>query len=264
MPDADRSWNVAADYEEYMGRWSRLLAPHFVSWLAVPPDTHWLEVGCGTGALTAAICAEARPAAVIACDASASFIGHARKHLADPRVSFVVAKVGALPTHHCGFGSVTSALALNFFPEPAAAVEEKRKITARGGLVSACVWDYAGRMEFLRHFWDAAAVVDPRSAGLDEGRRFPLCQPAALEALFQKAGLHDVAWQAIEITTRFPDFGSFWTPFLSGTGPAPSYVASLEDDLREALANRLSRVLPREPDGAISLAARAWAVRGVA
>lgn len=263
MDDANKAWNVATAYEEYMGRWSRLLAPHFVSWLAAPPDAHWLEVGCGTGALTAAICAEARPASVTACDSSASFIAHARKHLVDPRVSFVVAKVGALPKHHGGFGCVTSALALNFFPEPAAAVEEMRKIAAHGGFVSACVWDYAGRMEFLRRFWDAAGAVDPRSAHLDEGRRFPICHPDALAALFHKAGLHDVVWQALEITTRFPDFAALWTPFLGGTGPAPTYLASLNDDQRKALADQLSNSLPREPDGAISLAARAWAVRGV-
>lgn len=262
--DVNKTWNVATSYEEFMGRWSRLLAPHFVSWLAVPPGAHWLDVGCGTGALTAAICAEAQPASVTACDSSAAFIGHARKHLADPRVSFVVAGVGALPRHHGGFGSVTSALALNFFPEPLAAVEEMRKITAHGGVVSACVWDYAGRMEYLRRFWDAAAAVDPRSVNMDEGHRFQICQPAALEGLFGRAGLHDVAWQALEITTRFPDFAAFWAPFQGGTGPAPTYVASLKENERKALADQLSRTLPREPDGSIALPARAWAVRGVA
>jgi SAM-dependent methyltransferase len=247
-----------------MGRWSRLLAPRFVSCLAVRPDANWLDVGCGTGALADAICAGAKPASVVACDPSEPFIEYARRRHVGSRVSFVAAGVGQLPTRPGGFDSVTSLLALNFFPEPKAAVEEMRRITAVNGLVSACVWDYAGRMEFLRCFWDAVAAVDPSAAELDEGRRFPICRPDALESLFREAGLADVVSDSIEISTRFSTFPELWKPFLSGTGPAPSYVAGLDSSQREALATRLDRSLPREPDGAISLVARAWVVRGVA
>jgi hypothetical protein len=181
-----------------------------------------------------------------------------------PRVSFVVAGVGQLPTRSGGFDSVTSLLALNFFPKPEAAIDEMRRISAVNGLVSACVWDYAGRMEFLRYFWDSVGAVDPSGAKLDEGRRFPLCRSDALESLFRQAGLADVVSDSIEIPTRFSTFAEFWEPFLGGTGPAPSYVASLDSAQREALATRLERSLPRERDGGISLVARAWVVRGVA
>jgi hypothetical protein len=126
------------------------------------------------------------------------------------------------------------------------------------------MWDYAGRMEFLRYFWDSVLLVDPDARDLDEGRRFPICRRDALETLFRVGGLRQVVCQSIEITTRFSDFTEFWTPFLGGTGPAPSYVASLEPGKREALAEHLERSLPRQPDGAISLVARAWVVRGVA
>ncbi len=247
-----------------MGRWSRLLAPRFVSWLAVRRTAHWLDVGCGTGALSDAICAGAHPASVVACDPSESFVEHARRQQVDRRVSFVVAGVGHLPTRRGGFDSVTSALALNFFPQPETAIEEMRGIAARDGLVSACVWDYSGRMEFLRRFWDSAAAVDPNASDLDEGRRFPICRPDALETLFRGAGLGRVVCESIEVPTRFSTFAEFWTPFLGGTGPAASYVASLESRQREALAEHLDRSLPREPDGAISLVAKAWVVRGVA
>jgi SAM-dependent methyltransferase len=263
MPGSSDAWTAGATYEHFMGRWSRLVAARFVSWLSVRPAAHWLDVGCGTGALSDAIRAGADPASVVACDPSASFVEYARRQQVDPRVSFVVAGVGHLPTRPGGFDSVTSALALNFFPEPAAAVDEMRRIAATDGLVSACVWDYSGRMEFLRRFWDSAAAVDPGSGDLDEGRRFPLCRPDALEALFRDAGLGRVVCESLEIRTRFSSFADLWTPFLGGTGPAPSYVAGLEPRRREALAEHLDRSLPREPDGAISLLARAWVVRGV-
>ena len=257
-------WAAAATYEDFMGRWSRLLAPRFVSWLSVRQSVHWLDVGCGTGALADAICAVAKPASVVACDPSEPFVEYARQHQVDPRVSFVVAAVGHLPTRPGGFDSVTSLLALNFFPEPEAAIEEMRRIAATKGVVSACVWDYAGRMEFLRRFWDSVAALDPNATERDEGRRFPICRPDALTSLFRGGGLSDVVCESIEIPTRFSRFAEFWTPFLGGTGPAPSYVASLEPRQRESLAQHLDRSLPREPDGAICLVANAWVVRGVA
>jgi SAM-dependent methyltransferase len=264
MPGASDGWAAGATYEDFMGRWSRLLAPRFVSWLRVRPGSHWLDVGCGTGALSDAILGGAQPASVVACDPSEPFVEYARRRQGDRRVSFVVAGVGRLPTRPGGFDSVTPAPALNFFPEPEAALEEMRRITAAQGLVSACVWDYAGRMDFLRRFWDSVAAVDPSAAELDEGHRFPICRPDALESLFREAGLADVVSDSIEIPTRFSTFAELWKPFLGGTGPAPSYVAGLDPPQREALAARLEGSLPREPDGAISLVARAWVVRGVA
>jgi SAM-dependent methyltransferase len=264
MTEATDTWAAGATYEDFMGRWSRRIAPRFVSWLSVRPAAHWLDVGCGTGALADAICAGANPSSVVACDPSEPFIAYARQRQADPRVSLVVAGVGKLPTRPGGFDGVASLFALNFFPEPEAAIEGMRRVTAPDGLVSACVWDYAGRMEFLRHFWDAAAAVDASAAALDEGRRFPICRPDALESLFRSGGLSDVVCDAIEIPTRFATFAELWKPFLGGTGPAPSYVAGLDPSQREALAARLDRSLPRDRDGSISLMARAWAVRGVA
>jgi SAM-dependent methyltransferase len=264
MPESSDRWAAGATYEDFMGRWSRLLAPRFVSWLSVRPAANWLDVGCGTGALADAICSGADPASVVACDPSEPFIEYARRRQVGPRVSFVVAGVGQLPTRPGGFDSVTSLLALNFFPEPEAAIDEMRRIAAVDGLVSVCVWDYAGRMEFLRRFWDSVGAVDPGAAGLDEGRRFPICRPEVLESLFREAGVADVVSGSIEIPTRFSTFAEFWKPFLGGTGPAPSYVASLDPPQREALVSHLERLLPRQPDGAISLVARAWVVRGVA
>jgi SAM-dependent methyltransferase len=264
VPQSNDQWAAGETYQGFMGRWSRLLAPRFVSWLSVRPDANWLDVGCGTGALAEAISAGAHPASVVACDPSEPFIEYARRHHSDPRISFVVAGVGQLPSRPGGFDSVSSLLALNFFPRPGDAIEEMRRITAANGVVSACVWDYAGRMEFLRCFWDSVAALDAPASELDEGRRFPSCRRDALASLFHESDLADVVCDSIEIPTRFASFADFWQPFLGGTGPAPSYVAGLATPQREALAARLERSLPRERDGAISLVARAWVVRGIA
>lgn len=190
MPELNDGWAAGAAYEEFMGRWSRLLARRFVSWLSMRPAAHWLDVGCGMGALADAICSAADPASVVGCDPSEAFVEYARRRQADPRVTFVVAGVGQLPTCPGGFDSVTSLLALNFFPKPEAAIDEMRRITAVNGLVSACVWDYAGGMELLMRFWDSVGAVDSGAAELDEGRRFPICRPDALGSLFREAGIY--------------------------------------------------------------------------
>jgi SAM-dependent methyltransferase len=262
--DVPDRWYAGSTYEGFMGRWSRQLAPRFVSWLGIPRGTHWLDVGCGTGAMTEAVADGADPASVVGCDSAEPFIAYARSHARDARCSFIVAGVGRLPRRPRGYGSVTSLLALNFFPDPEAAVHELRAVAATSGVVSACVWDYGGRMEFLRLFWDAAAAVDASARELHEGARFPLCHPDPLERLFRMAGLGEVRCEPIEIPTEFATFDDYWRPFLGGTGPAPSYVASLAAERREALARNLEKTLPRTPAGAIPLSARAWAVRGLA
>jgi SAM-dependent methyltransferase len=263
MTDApgDR-WLTGDAYEAYMGRWSRPMARQFIAWLDPKPGAHWLEAGCGTGALTSTLCDLGAPASVVACDPSAPFIEHARSHIHDPRASFVVAGAEALPGRDSGFDAVVSGLALNFMPDPERAVASMRERLRPGGVVAAYVWDYAEGMEFLRHFWEEAVAADPGAAALDESGRFPLCGSTALEALFQAAGLGEVQVAPLEIRTEFAGFDDYWTPLLRGTGPAPGYIASLDPPAREVLRERLRARLPEASDGRIRLRARAWAVRG--
>ncbi len=134
---------------------------------------------------------------------------------------------------------------------------------AWGGTVAAYVWDYAGQMQLMRYFWDAAVALDPAASHLDEGQRFPLCQPEPLMQLFRAAGLREVEVRLIDIPTAFRDFEDYWSPFLGGQGPAPSYTMSLSEERRSALRERLRATLPMAADGSIHLIAGAWAVRGV-
>ena len=263
MAGANDNWKAGDAYEAYMGRWSRPLARSFIGWLAPSRGARWLDVGCGTGALTSAICELADPESVLACDPSGPFIDHARKTVQDGRVAFAVADAEDLPDGGCALDYIVSGLVLNFVANPGLAIARMSQRLRRGGMLAAYVWDYADGIEFLRRFWDEAVALDPAAAGLDEGRRFPLCRPESLKALFLGAGLRDVTTGALEIPTRFRHFRDFWMPFLRGTGPAPAYVASLPRGRRDLVRDRLAGSLTTEADGAIYLKARAWAVRGV-
>lgn len=255
-------WASGAAYEPYVGRWSRLAAIQFVDWLAIPPGKDWLDVGCGTGALSQTILNAAAPGAVKGIDAAEGFIQYACRQITDVRADFRVGNALALPVESGAYDVVVSGLALNFFPDPGLAVLEMARAAKPGGIVAAYIWDYAGRMQFLRHFWNAAVAFDTQAAELDEGRRFPLCNPEPLARLFEGAGLASVAVRPIDIWTVFKDFDDFWSPFLGGQGPAPSYLQSLDNAARNALRERLRLALPFAVDGSIPLIARVWAVRG--
>ncbi|HUS13718.1 MAG TPA: SAM-dependent methyltransferase, partial [Chloroflexia bacterium] len=142
------------------------------------------------------------------------------------------------------------------------AVADWARVARPGATVAAYVWDYAGEMQMMRYFWDVAGALDPAAAAIEEGLRFPLCQPDPLADLFHQAPLADVTVRPIDIPTHFRDFDDYWTPFLGGQGPAPSYTMALPEDRRATLRERLRATLPTEPDGSIALIARAWAVRG--
>jgi len=255
-------WASGAAYESYIGRWSRLVAREFLAWLRPAPNAKWLDVGCGTGALTAAILGDTAPTCVHAMDASLSYALFARKHVIDRRAAFTVADARMLPRAARSSDIAVSGLALNFIPRPDAALAEMQRVVRTGGVVAVYVWDYAGEMQLVRSFWDAAVALDPRASELDEARRFPTCHRDALEELFRDARLEDVESMAIDVPTRFQDFADYWHPFLGGQGPAPGYAMRLAEEQRAGLRERVRAALPVAADGSINLIARAWAVRG--
>jgi trans-aconitate methyltransferase len=263
MP-ADRAnlWGSGDAYERYMGRWSALIAVQFLDWLAIAPESAWVDIGCGTGALSAAIVARHAPRSIVGVDSAAPFLEQAAARIGDARFSVQQGAAEALPCADHAHDVAVSGLVLNFVTDKAKAVTEQRRVVRAGGTVAAYVWDYAGHMQIMRHFFDAAIALDARARDFDDGIRAPVCRPAALRQLFEHAGLAAVEVRAIDIAAAFDDFDAYWQPFLGGTGSAPRYCASLAPEARERLRERLQARLPTGPDGEILLAVRAWAVRG--
>ena len=253
-------WAVGDLYEPYVGRWSRLVAHEFLKWLAVPAGKEWLDVGCGTGALTQSILDLASPKSVRGVDLSPGFIEYAKGHVSDGRASFEVAGAESLPLDASSVDAAVSGLVLNFVPNQHQAASEMARVIRPGGTAAVYVWDYADKMEMMRYFWDAALAMDPTAS--DEAPLFPICRPEPLAVLFAQAGLHDVEARPIDVPTDFRDFDAYWSPFLGGQGPAPVYAMSLDEPRRNALRDRIQSKLPTEKDGSIHLIARAWAVKG--
>jgi SAM-dependent methyltransferase len=262
MTEAKERWASGDLYEPYVGRWSRLVAREFLDWLGAPAGLAWLDVGCGTGALASAVAERCSPRRLAGIDPSAGFLALAERRLAGTGIELQRADAQALPFTDAEFDRIVSGLVLNFVPDQARALAEMLRVARPGGEIALYLWDYAEKMELMRRFWDAALALDPRAAEFDEGRRFPICRPDAMRALFEAAGLRSVETRAIEVPTRFRDFDDYWNPFLGGEAPAPRYCMSLNETARAALRERLRAALPAAADGSIPLVARAWAVRG--
>ncbi len=256
-------FSEAEAYERFMGRWSRRLAPPFIKFAGLKHGDRVLDVGSGTGSLTLAVLQEAPTSRVVGIDPSAAYVAHARTRADAGRATFEEGDAQRLQFPDASFDATLALLVVNFIPDRVAAVREMVRVTRPGGAVAAAVWDYGDGMEMLRAFWDEAAALDPASEKKDE-RHMPVCRKGELAALWTAQGLLDVREEPLVIPLNFTSFEDFWSPFRAGQGPAGAYVASLSEGPRRDLEQRLRRRLLGEGgDRAITLNARAWAVRGV-
>lgn len=253
-------WASASPYDYFMGRWSRLIGRLFLEWLSVPSGKKWLDVGCGTGALSESVLAIQSPSELIAIDASEGFVNAAQQRLGDA-AHCRIGNAMDLPFQDNRFDFVVSGLVLNFLSEPVEAIREMKRVTSPGGAVAVYVWDYSGKMEFLTYFWDAVVEHDPGALKFHEGKRFPDSSEEGLRRLFDVAGLPNTTIEPLEVETRFKTFDDYWQPFLGGQGPAPTYLLSLTEQDRSKLRNHLHNRLPVQADGTIPLVARVWAAK---
>jgi SAM-dependent methyltransferase len=251
------AWAAGDRYEPYVGRWSRRVASRFLEFLVAPPGGEWLDVGCGTGALSEAVLVEGGADAVTGIDPSAGFIGFARERLDGRAASFDVGDAQDLPYAPAYFDVVVSGLVLNFVPDAELALREQHRVVKPGGAVGAYVWDYP-RMEMMACFWEAALAVDAGDVP-DEAMRFSGWTDEGLAGRFHEAGFANVGTTSIEIPTVFADFDDLWAPFLGGQGAAPSYLTTLDDARRDAIRELMRAGVPA--NGPIELTARAWAVK---
>jgi SAM-dependent methyltransferase len=262
MTDAEaKMFAASAAYERFMGRWSRLLAPVYISFAGAGHGDRVLDVGAGTGSLAFALEATAGVKEVVGVDPSEGLIGFAKKAKAW-RTRFEVGDAQALKFDDASFDKSMSLLVMNFVPDHDKAIAEMRRVTRPGGGVSACVWDYNEGMQMLRFFWDEAVALDPGAEKKDE-RHMKLSREGQLGEAWKKAGLTNLQEKPLVIEQSYTSFDDYWEPFLKGAGPAGAYAASLPEDRRRELESRLrERLLGGRNDGPFVLKARAWAVRG--
>ena len=253
---------ASAGYERFMGRWSRLLAPHYIAFAGVKNGDRVLDIGTGTGSLAAAVEASMPASQIVGVDPSKGFISYAQKNAKSTCVQFDVGDAQALKYKDASFDSTLALLVMNFVPDHHKAITEMRRVTRPQGIISACVWDYDQGMQMLRFFWDEAIALDPAIEPKDE-RHMKLSHQGQLGDLWKKAGLINVKEESLVIDQAYSSFNDYWEPFTKGAGPGGAYVVSLPEDRRRQLEARIrTRLLGDRADGPFTLKAKTWCVRG--
>lgn len=257
-------WSNSDAYEAIMGRWSRPAGEAVVAWLNLPTGLRWLDVGCGTGALTEVILANAEPAAVLGVEPSSEFLATAREQIHDDRVTFSSGSALELPAHDASVDVIISGLVLHFLSDPRLALVEMARTARPGGTVAGYIWAITDESHFTRPFWRAALDLDASAAEWDLVQTNPLNELERLSSLFASAELEQVSAANLSFPVLFQDFDDYWLPcLLDGTTPIQRYVRSLTADRQEALRERLRSELPIAPDGSIALLGLIWVASGV-
>jgi SAM-dependent methyltransferase len=249
-------------YEQFIGRWSRRLAPLFVEFAGVTAHERVLDVGCGTGNLTIAL--GAVQASATGIDLSTPYIEFARRQTSDPGVTFDVGDALHLPYPDGAFDRTLSMLALDVLPDPTRGLAEMRRVTRPGGTVAALVNDFRCGYTPFSMLWDIAAVLDPQAGAVrDEMVGKPMGWPGGLAALFHVAGLVDVTEARISTLFEYASFEDYWSTFLTGQGKTGGYVVSLADTQRRDREHHMrAAYLCGMPDGPRAFTTWFWVVRG--
>src|SRR5438270_855616 len=207
-------------------------------------------------ALTAELIRRLGADAVWAVDPSEQFVEAVRHRHVGVKVERAAAE--HLTFEDQRFDAVLAQLVVHFMTDPVAGLREMARVTRRGGVVAACVWDHAGGGGPLSVFWDAARALDP---GVADESRLAGARQGHLGELFRAAGVDEIEETALSVDVEHPTFEEWWEPFLLGVGPAGSYVAGLEPSRRSRLRDLCHERLSAEP---FTVSARAWAARGLA
>jgi len=250
------SWNDAAAYDAFMGRYSWPLAPLFADLAEISSGQEVLDVGCGTGMLTGELVRRLGTDAVAACDPSEPFVASVGERF--PGVDMRQAPAEHLPFETDLFAAALAQLVVHFMTDPVAGLSEMRRVTKPGGVVAACVWDHAGGNGPLSAFWRGTHALDPSAP--DESH-LAGARGGHLTELMTDAGLNDISEHTLAVEVEHPTFEEWWEPYTRGVGPAGAYVLSLDAD-RQAELREICRT--ELGDGPFTVRAAAWAARGLA
>ena len=248
-------------YDRHVGRYGKSLAAEMIRVAGVEPGQRALDVGCGPGALAVELAGLLGGDNVAAIDPSERFVGACRDRVPGADVRLGTAE--EMPFGDDEFDAVLAQLVVDGMEDAPRGVAEMRRVAKRGGVVAACVWDFADGMPLLTAMWDTALALDAeRARSLGAGARKTYAQPDKLEELWRETGLDPVQLGRVGAGADYDDFDDLWYPFATGVGGIGKFLAELDDRERERFKQEAWRRLG-EPAGPFRLTAQAFYVCGL-
>lgn len=259
MSDQTIRFDDGASYEIMMGRWSRIVGERFLDWIAVPPGSRWVDIGCGNGAFTELLVERCQPSQVQAFDPSEGQLTYARTRLAaDAPVLWAQGDAMQLPLTDASCDAATMALVLFFVPEPARGVAEMVRVLRSGGVAAAYHWD-------IMNGGFPLSAIGAEMMKLGVPPRMPPSAAAstleASEALWKEAGLLEVQTSQFTVERQFDSYEDYWNSAAHSQSMKPMFEA-LSTEQRELLKVNVRQRL-EAGDGPLTVSARANAIRGI-
>ena len=237
------AWQDGDLYEPYVGRWSRAVASQFVDWLGLPPAKRWLDVGCGTGALSETILVRTEPSEVRGVDRSEGFVKYATQHLDDARFDAQVGDARSLPFDDAAFDVVCCQFGAMFFPNRVAGYAEARRVLRPGGRFVFSVWDRIEENAFADDVTNAVAAVFPH-----DPPRFLARTPhgyhdiALIREELSRAGFADIEIKTCEEVSRAPSARDAATAYCQGT-PLRNEIEARDASLLQLATDRATEAI---------------------
>jgi SAM-dependent methyltransferase len=199
-------------HEHFMGRWSRRLAGPFLEFAGIRPGDRVLDVGCGTGVLTAALAERGHKA--VGIDSSEPYLSSARRLRPHPEVAFEIGDVRRLPHNDASFGACVSTLVLDIVSQVDQVAREMRRVTRLGGVVASGVFDFWGGFSASALVYDTGSVFDEGIRALrDDVRGHPLVRANGQAELWRRTGFVNVVELPIVLSFDYASFEDYWSSF---------------------------------------------------